>query len=167
MGKKGKKAQAGKPKKLTPKDVGKRLDTLAKKLEEELEGANLFALLPPTEDCAICLVPVPLEQSERRYMSCCGNAICKACAIENEKSIHKQNEGKSAGEKITFTCPFCRKPVPTSAEEALLRLQARCLQNDHIALKVMGAAYRDGGLGKAKDGLKLSLIHISESTRRS
>ena len=154
MGKKGKKAQAGKPKKLTPKDVGKRLDTLAKKLEEELEGANLFALLPPTEDCAICLVPVPLEQSERRYMSCCGNAICKACAIENEKSIHKQNEGKSAGEKITFTCPFCRKPVPTSAEEALLRLQARCLQNDHIALKVMGAAYRDGGLGKAKDGLK-------------
>jgi hypothetical protein len=26
MGKKGKKAQAGKPKKLTPKDIGKRLD---------------------------------------------------------------------------------------------------------------------------------------------
>ena len=34
MGKKGKKAQAGKPKKLTPKDVGKRMDTLVKKLEE-------------------------------------------------------------------------------------------------------------------------------------
>ena len=33
MGKKGKKAQAGKPKKLTPKDVGKRLDALVKKLE--------------------------------------------------------------------------------------------------------------------------------------
>ena len=52
-GKKGKKAQAGKPKKLTPKDVGKRLDTLAKKLEEELKGADLFAPLPPTDDCAI------------------------------------------------------------------------------------------------------------------
>jgi len=36
MGKKGKKAQAGKPKKLTPKDVGKRLDMLVRKLEEEL-----------------------------------------------------------------------------------------------------------------------------------
>ena len=38
MGKKGKKAQAGKPKKLTPKDVGKRLDVLAKKVEGELQG---------------------------------------------------------------------------------------------------------------------------------
>ena len=37
MGKKGKKGQAGKPKKLTPKDVGKRLNALAKNLEEELE----------------------------------------------------------------------------------------------------------------------------------
>ena len=37
MGKKGKKAQAGKPKKLTLKDVGKRLDVLVKKLGEELE----------------------------------------------------------------------------------------------------------------------------------
>ena len=47
MGKKGKKAQAGKPKKLTPKDISKRLDALAKKLEEEIEGADLFAPLPP------------------------------------------------------------------------------------------------------------------------
>lgn len=39
MGKKGKKAQAGKPKKLTPKDIGKRLDALARKLEEDLKGA--------------------------------------------------------------------------------------------------------------------------------
>eukprot|EP00563_Minutocellus_polymorphus_P007163 CAMPEP_0181048480 /NCGR_PEP_ID=MMETSP1070-20121207/15459_1 /TAXON_ID=265543 /ORGANISM="Minutocellus polymorphus, Strain NH13" /LENGTH=59 /DNA_ID=CAMNT_0023127269 /DNA_START=201 /DNA_END=376 /DNA_ORIENTATION=- len=58
MGKKGKKAQAGKAKKLTPKDVGKRLDALVKKLEEELKGADLFAPLPPTEDCPICLVPL-------------------------------------------------------------------------------------------------------------
>ena len=44
MGKKGKKAQAGKPKKLTPKDVGKRLDVLVKKLGEELKGADLCLL---------------------------------------------------------------------------------------------------------------------------
>ena len=50
MGKKGKKAQAGKPKKLSPKDIGKRLDALVKKLEKELEGADLFAPLPPAED---------------------------------------------------------------------------------------------------------------------
>jgi hypothetical protein len=67
MGKKGKKAQAGKPKKLTPKDVGKRFDVLVKKLEEELEGADLFAPLPPTEDCAICLVPLSRLSPETFY----------------------------------------------------------------------------------------------------
>ena len=64
MGKKGKKTQAGKPKRLTPKDVGKRLDILVKKLEEELKGADLFAPLPPTEDCAICLVPLSRIESD-------------------------------------------------------------------------------------------------------
>ena len=68
MGKKGKKAQAGKPKKLTPKDVAKRLDTLVKKVEEELKGADLFAPLPPTEDCAICCVPLPQIVSEICYL---------------------------------------------------------------------------------------------------
>ena len=47
MGKKGKRAQAGKPQKLTPKEVGKRLDALVKKLEEELKrGRHVRA--PPT-----------------------------------------------------------------------------------------------------------------------
>jgi len=154
MGKKGKKAQAGKPKKLTPKDVGKRLDTLAKNVEEELEGADLFAPLPPAEDCAICLVPLPRFGPGTCYQVCCGNRICWACHKENEASINKQNEEKSAGKKLALTCPFCREPEPTCADEDFARLRARCLQNDRIALTVMGGLYRDGGLGKAKDDLK-------------
>ena len=89
MGKKGKKAQAGKPKKLTPKDVGKRLDVLVKKLEEELEGADLFAPLPRTEDCAVCLVPLSRVNSETGYQACCGKDICWAC--------YKENEGRQEG----------------------------------------------------------------------
>ena len=154
MGKKGKKAQAGKPKKLTPKDIGKRLDVLAKKVEEELEGADLFAPLPPTEDCAICLVPFSPIRSDAVYKACCGKEICKACHIENRESINKQNEEKSAGKKIDFTCPFCREPVPTFDEEYFRQIEARCLENDHDALTVMGNVYRDGGLGKTKDDLK-------------
>ena len=154
MGKKGKKAQAGKPKKLTPKDVGKRLDVLAKKLEEELEGADLFASLPPTEDCPICLVPVSGINSEQRYRPCCGNTICNACHKENEASINKRNE-KNSTKKLAFTCPFCREPVPTFFDEEYLRqLQARCLKNDHVALGVMGQVYRSGGSLIPKDDLK-------------
>ena len=153
MGKKGKKAQAGKPKKLTPKDVGKRLDVLVKKVEEELKDADLFKPLPPTEDCAVCLVPLPYVKCERRYQPCCGNTICNACGIEHEESIKKQNE-ENTSKKVAKTCPFCRKPRPTFDEENFHRLQARCLQNDHTAFTVLGAAYRKGDYGKRKNELK-------------
>ena len=154
MGKKGKKARAGKPKKLTPKDVGKRFDALVKKLEEELKDVDLFAPLPPTEDCAICLVPLSPIKSETFYQSCCGNTICWACYLENKESIDKQNEEKSAGKKVAFTCPFCREPEPTSKEECMRRLQARCLKNDHMALAHMGDIYESGEYGTPKDDLK-------------
>ena len=154
MGKKGKKAQAGKPKKLTPKDVGKRLDVLARKLEEELEGAYLFAPLPPTEDCAICLVPLSRMAANSGYWSCCGNMICIGCARENEASIKKQNEEKNAGKKLAFTCPFCREPMPTDSMESMRRIQARCLRNDHMAFTLMGDRYRNGKYDEPKDDLK-------------
>ena len=154
MGKKGKKAQAGKPKKLTPKDVGKRLDALVKKLGEELKDADLFALLPPTEDCAICLVPLSRLKIDAMYQACCGNEICVACYKENEASIKKRNEEKNAGKKVPFTCPFCREPAPTCADEELARLQVRCLKNYHCALTVVGRIYREGLNGTAQDDLK-------------
>ena len=157
MGKKGKKAQAGKPKKLTPKDVGKRLDVLAKNLEEELKGADLFAPLPPTEDCVVCLVPLPHVHSETLYKACCGKEICYACHMENKESIKKQNK-KNADKKdkkpIPLTCPFCREPVPTTSPETLRLLQARCLRNDHDAFTLIGICYQRGDLGISKDNLK-------------
>ena len=88
MGKKGKKAQAGKPKKLTPKDVGKRLNTLAKNLEEELEGADLFAPLPPTEDCGICLVPLS-PCIHRNVLSSVLWQYHLLCVLQGKRSIHK------------------------------------------------------------------------------
>ena len=153
MGKKGKKGQAGKPKKLTPKDVGKRLNALAKNLEEELEGTDLFAPLPPTEDCVLCFVPLSRLKSQTCYLACCGNDICKACYKENEASIKKQNEEKSTGKKIAFACPFCREPPPHS-DETVRRLEARALKNDHAALKSLGFYFMKGDRGLPKDDLK-------------
>ena len=156
MGKKGKKAQAGKPKKLTPKDIGKRLDGLAKKVEEELEGADLFAPLPPTEDCAICLVPLSRAASNLDYWSCCGNMICVGCSRENQAVIKKQNEENAAKSK-TYTCAFCREPQPSSDAMQVRQLEARALKNDHVALKALGGLFADGdhGLpGLPQDDLK-------------
>ena len=155
MGKKGKKAQAGKPKKLTPKDISKRLGALAKNLEEELEGADLFASLLPTEDCAICFVPFARVKYKSYYQACCGKMICWACYKENEESIDKQNE-ENTGKKVALTCPFCREPEPTAGLEYmyLRQLQARCPKNDHDAFTLMGEVYRTGNYGIAKDDLK-------------
>ena len=153
MGKKGKKGQAGKPKKLTPKDVGKRLNALAKKVEEELKGADLFAPLPPTEDCPICLVPLSRIVSNSTYFACCGNVICTGCVEENGALIKRQNEEKNAMKSKTDACPFCRELRPF--EDGYIRqLQARCLLNDHTALTVMGKIYQMGKYETPKDYLK-------------
>ena len=153
MGKKGKKALAGKPKKLTPKDVGKRLDTLVKKVEEELEDADLFASLPPTEDCAICLVPLSRLNHESYYQACCGNNICYACYKETGEAIKKQNE-ENDGKKLAVTCPFCREPVPPVGQDYVRLLEARCLQNDHNAFNLLGGLYRHDQREIPKDELK-------------
>ena len=154
MGKKGKKAQAGKPKKLTPKDIGKRLDVLAKKVEEELKGADLFAPLPPTEDCAICFVPLSPVKCQSFYQACCGNSICLACHMENKESINKQNEVKNAGKKLALTCPFCREPKPTTGLGFMRQLQSRCLQNDPTAFTMMGVVHQNGEHCQPKNELK-------------
>ena len=154
MGKKGKKGQAGKPKKLTPKDISKRLNALAKNLEEELEGADLFAPLPPTEDCPICFVPLSRVARNSNYRACCGNRICVGCARENEASIKKQNEEKNGGKKVVFSCPFCRELPPSSDDEIIRRLEARALKSDHIALKNLGGSFMEGIHGLPQDDLK-------------
>ena len=157
MGKKGKKAQAGKPKKLTPKDISKKLDALAKKLEEELEGADLFAPMPPTEDCSICFVPLPRVPGKSCYQPCCGKLICGGCARENEAIIMIQNQ-KNAGKKdkpvIRKSCPFCRAPAPSSYGEVMRRCEERKLHNDYGALDVMAGMFYFGSYGQTIDEMK-------------
>ena len=136
MGKKGKKAQAGKPKKLTPKDVSKRLDALVKKLEEELKGADLFAPLPPMGDCVICCLPLSRIFGNSAYNACCQKWICTGCDREHGDSIEKLNE--KSKRSIPHTCPFCRAPEPTTTKEYACQLESRALQNDGSACVSLG-----------------------------
>ena len=103
MGKKGKKAQVGKPKKLTPKDINKLLDSLVKKLEKELEGADLFAPLPPAEDCPVCFLPLSRMLNRSIYKPCCGKSICGGCHSEHVETSEASGGGLGS-------CPFCRAP---------------------------------------------------------
>ena len=147
MGKKGKKAQAGKAKKLTPKEIGKRLDALVKKLEEELKGADLFAPPPPMDDCPICLVPLSrgATTATSTFQACCGKIICFGCYKANEIIVENQSE-------IAHTCPFCRAPE-TTGEQYFLQLETRAQKHPDACL-ALGEAYIKGHYGNSKDELK-------------
>lgn len=154
MGKKGKKAQAGIDKKLTPKDISKKLDALSKKLEGELEGADLFAPLPPIGDCAICLEPLSRRKERRSFQSCCGNQICRKCLEGHDAFIKKQNEknaGKANRKPIVRSCPFCREPEPQDDGELFRRMVARVHLNDHLTMFSLGLFLLSGAFGVSKD----------------
>ena len=123
MSKKGKKAQAGKPKKLTPKDVGKRLDALVKKLGDELKDADLFAPIPPAGDCPICMVPMSRLTQGSYAMACCGNFICHGC--------YKENRGYVQKEEKENVCSFCRSKLRHRFEEgSVMQLERRIEKHD-------------------------------------
>ena len=109
-----------------------------RKLEEELEGADLFAPLPPTEDCPICLVPLSRVGLNSNYWACCGKLICVGC---NGLGIRQK------------TCPFCRELRPDK-EQYVRQLEARALKNDHNALRNLGVSFSKGKGGLPKDDLK-------------
>lgn len=154
MGKKGKKAQAGKPKKVTPKDIGKRLDALVKKLEKELKGADLFAPLPTIGDCAICLESLSRQKERRSFQSCCGNQICRKCLEGRDTFIKKQNEknaGKANRKPMVRSCPFCREPEPQDNGELFRRMVARVHLDDHLTMFSLGLFLLSGAFGVSKD----------------
>ena len=141
MGKKGKKAQTGKPKKLTAKEIGKRLDALVKKLEEELKGADLFSPMQPKEDCPICLVRLSfgIGDFSNTYHACCGKLICSGCFQENERII--ENSGKG------YLCPFCRAPNSATGADYIQKAESRARNNDARACQVVAESYLDGDYG--------------------
>ena len=157
MGKKGKKAQAGKPKKLTPKDIGKRLDALAKKLEEELKDADLFAPFPPAEDCPICMVPMSRLPQGSHAMPCCGNLICCGCYKENRASVQKEEKENSSNNTVNphDVCSFCRsKLCGRSDEGSMVQLERRIEKHDDPSAYNSLGWMISRGRGTKKNALK-------------
>ena len=155
MGKKGKKAQAGKPKKLTPKDVGKRLDALVKKLGVELKGADLFAPpTPETEDCPICLVPFSrANMGHVAFWACCGKKVCIGCNGEKDAFLEPGSDP---------LCPFCRTPL-ASSKQWLGQMEARAAKNDAYALYNLGSVFLMGTHHQPKDELR-ALWYYTQAT---
>jgi len=80
-----------------------------KKRAADLFDEKLFADPPPRDECPICLIPLPLNESQIQFQSCCGKTICDGCVYTMQI-----REGKF------LRCPFCRVPNATSKDEHIL-----------------------------------------------
>ena len=97
---------------------------------------DLFKQPPPTEECPICMLQLPVNIAETRYKSCCGKLVCIGCICAANTADNRR------------LCPFCRTPEATSDREEIERLKKRVAEaNDAMATFQLGGYYRDGEMG--------------------
>ena len=99
----------------------------------------LFAQPPHREDCPICMIPLPLQQTQQtKYFSCCGKVICVGCIVHSDEVGLKD------------ICPFCRAPDVKEGEEN--RIENRIQSNDPEAM--VWSAVLLSRTGNIQDGKK-------------
>ena len=114
----------------------------------ELHDEKLFKQPPNDEDCPICFLRMPLLETGRRYMSCCGKIVCCGCIYAFALIGGGDN------------CPFCRTLTPSSDEEVLEREKKRVVVDDAQAIHNRACHYAEGVRGLPQDRKKaLELWH--------
>ncbi len=111
-----------------------------KKRAAELRDELLFKQPESTHlgDCPICMLPLPLDPSKTRLMSCCSNVICNGCHHYN--LLQAKNR----------SCPFCRNPSPETEEECEKLNMKRIKLNDPAAIRSEGIVrFSKGDYGEA------------------
>ena len=78
----------------------------------ELHDEELFREHPPSEDCPICFLPLPIGTNAATFKSCCGKIICSGCIY----AMLKEALGRGKIEKIGL-CAFCRTPSPEDEDD--------------------------------------------------
>ena len=119
-----------------------------KKRAAELHDGALFKEPPPQYgDCPICFLRLPIMDTGRRYMACCGKILCTGCCYAD---VYDNHGNIIVGKK----CPFCRTSAPTSLKEGIKRLKKRMEVGDAYAFFMMGSYYSGGQNGLPQDSAK-------------
>lgn len=104
---------------------------------DELFDEKLFKPPPPRDDCPICMIRMPCN--ETLYNECCGQTLCSGCVV----AIYKGNVGAN--------CPYCRTPMAKTDDEVIERINKRIQAGDADAIDLLGSSYYSGDLGLPKD----------------
>ena len=110
--------------------------------------------VPPQEECPICLLPLPINESLHCYANCCGKILCGACDLQQQirSEIRAAESGQTPAPPPI--CAFCREKIPESNEEVLARARRRVERNDPGALRNMALNYGYGRRGISVDQAK-------------
>ena len=115
----------------TPLSVGGADDEGASSWSDE----DLFKQSPPTDECPICMLPLPIDDRETTYFSCCGKVLCSGCV-----HAHRTADNRNL-------CPFCRTPAPTLDREYIESTKKRADSDDVWAIYSLGCYYDEGEYG--------------------
>ncbi len=110
----------------------------------ELHDKQLFTQpdISHIGECPICCLPLSIDITKSRMMSCCCKTICMGCDYAN---LMRENE-----QGLEHRCAFCREPVPKSQEEAEKQVMERVNKHDPAAMTHMGKHHdKEGDYGKA------------------
>jgi len=116
-----------------------RLDNLLSTAQAETADIDLFSPINLTEreECPLCLIPLPFDESETIFMRCCGKTICKGCVFK-QLNIKVENGLQTIDD---YKCPFCQQQAPNNDIKALKRLMKK---NNPRAFSLMAAKYKTG-----------------------
>ena len=108
------------------KDHRKQHKKECKKRKAELRDEILFQQPEGSYlgDCPICCLPLPIDLEKSILYSCCSKRICNGCNLADKL---RQLEGS-----MDETCPFCRKPAPSTDEVINELLMKRVEANDPV-----------------------------------
>ena len=99
----------------------------------EKHDEALFREPPPLYgECPICFLLLPIMNSGKSYMSCCGKMLCTGC-------VHADVYDNLGNVIVDEKCSFCRTPFPTSEASDIKRLKKRMEVGDEQAFCVMGS----------------------------
>ena len=118
----------------------------------ELHDEALFKEHPPTDDCPICFLPLPIDGIQTMFQSCCGKLICCGCIYAMKK------EARGRG-KINL-CAFCREPYPTSDEEDVKRTKKLMEVDNAYAFYSFAGFYARGIRGMPQDRSKANELFL-------
>jgi len=128
---------------------------------ERVLDPELWKPHPPTEECPLCFVFLPLLEDESTYWVCCGKIICNGCKSETARATRVIN-AKRAKKKLAplddDACSFCR----STEDDSQSQYEERIRKSDGQAAYTLALFYRNGDARAdiPKDEAKsLELLH--------